>query len=190
MSLQQSQFNNNARISMEDRGFDLTRGTHGTAFDDRFGDVIRPGGDVGRNNFPEFSRSNRTYFSAHSKPERIEKSMDLNLLPSEEDYVTSEDKWNDDGPHAARAKRSERMATAAIDGGWHWASLAKSDDTHVITGQPVRPRPIVHEVQPIGHVDEDPVMNSGGRSGIEMTADALQVTDTHWIKPPGWGGEC
>lgn len=178
MSLQQSQFSNEAKINMTDRGFDINRGTHGTAFREGMGDVIRPGGEVGLNNFTEFSRSNRAYYNAHSTPERNAAGHDLNLQDRQIDWIKESGQLE---------RNKANFPKDAESGGWHWAGLAQANDKHAITGDKVKPRPVVHEIRPLGHIDEDPVLNQRGNSSTELTADALQIVDTKWIPAQTWG---
>lgn len=175
MSLQQEQFSNEAKINMTDRGFDIHSGTHGTSFRENMGDVIKPGGEVGLNNFTEFSRSNRTYYSANSTPERNAAGHDLNLQDRQIDWIKESGQLE---------RNKANFPKDAESNGWYWAGLAQNDtDKHAITGNVVKPRAVVHDVKPLGHIDEDPVLNQRGNSSNELTADALQITDTKWIPP-------
>lgn len=178
--LQQDQFSNEAKINMTDRGFDIHSGTHGTAYREGMGDVIRPGGEVGLNNFTEFSRSNRTYYTANSSPERNAAGHDLNLMDRQIDYIKETGQID---------RNKANFPKDAENNGWHWAGLANADDKHAITGDPVKPRAVVHDVKPLGHIDEDPVLNRRGTTSNELTADALQITDTKWIPPHTWSSQ-
>lgn len=70
--------------------------------------------------------------------------------------------------------------------GWMWAQDASSPrgDKHVTSGYDVRSRPVVHHVEAEGTIDEDPILNKGGRTGAELTADRLKIVDTDWIPHP------
>src|SRR5687768_4679698 len=112
-------FSNEAAERMRERGYDISRGTHGTTYTPGMSHVVLPGADVGKTIFDTVSHVNRAYYTAH----------DTNY------------------PHTAEVK------------GWSWAERAAEKTS--ITGEPhavvpnvtVPARPVLHEVQPVGHID-------------------------------------
>ena len=144
------EFSNDAADAMNERGYDINRGTHGTVYAGPEQKEVLPAIEVGKTLYEGTSHVNRTYYNAHNPN-----------LPGEAE------------------KR-----------GWSWADRASEKSTRLgderhaqQPGVIVRGRPVLHEVEPIGHVDGDPVLNPRGTSSLELTADKLKITDTHFIPP-------
>lgn len=75
----------------------------------------------------------------------------------------------------------------AEDSGWSWArtaaenSVRYSPEPHAVNPDVTVPRrPVVHEVEAVGLIAGDPVLNPNG-SAKELTADKLAIKDTHWV---------
>jgi len=69
----------------------------------------------------------------------------------------------------------------AEQAGWNYAQGKAMMHQMRSSSEGVRPRPVVHMVQPEGKVEADP--NDIPWHG-QMTADRLKITDTQWTPPP------
>ena len=71
--------------------------------------------------------------------------------------------------------------------GWGWATHASTahpwEDKE--TKRSIRPREVVHRVEPEGVINSDQNLNATGHAGGSMQASRLKITDTEWIRPPG-----
>lgn len=145
--------------NMVARGYDPTKGTHGTKF--------TPG--VYQIDPANKAEGARVVHHGISDPDRA--------------YYTA-DTVNQDAPGHYAIENSEKA-------GWIWADNSAGsqhdfipDGPGLLRGRAVAGRPIVHHVEPIGKMDDDRNLNPRGRVAGEMTADALRITDTEWIRPP------
>lgn len=143
------------RKRMIERGYDVTRGTHGTKYIPGM-TTVDPAEKVGKTVHEEYTRVNRVYYYAH---------------PTDKADQRRGQRRDEPWPWAMDAAQKFPEETVIVD----------SDGS--LTTFKVSGRPVVHYVEAVGCIDGDPVLNTDGESR-EMTADQLIITDTQWIPMP------
>lgn len=149
---------------MRERGFDLSRGYHGTVYNSAQGvpDEILPSEQLPdrTNNFEGTTHENRAYYY----PEGPTDNNAVNRGGSTGAWTWASSSRQEAANRPFRDKPGTQKDAVFL-------------------------RPVVHKVEAIGHIDGDPVLNPTGEGAAEeMTADRLRVTDTEWVRPISqWG---
>ena len=146
--------------NMAARGYDVNKGTHGTKFIPGMTSVQPSSKANAGSVHPGISDPTRAYYTANK-------------------------------PVQEAGDSPERS-------GWTWANIASNNNMDQAATSPTgtdyyagrRPgRPVVHQVEPVGRIDEDRLLNPKGKVSSELTADSLKITDTEWIQPPSYKSE-